>query len=46
MNNYFCEAESDNLNLVSPLNKVETEYKMPTVMLKGAGRNITKQVYE
>ena len=37
MDNYFCEAESEKLNLISPMSKMENEYKMATIMFKGTG---------
>lgn len=36
MDNYFCEAESENLNLIHLMIKMQTKYKMTTVVLKGA----------
>lgn len=40
IDNYFWEVESESLNLISPYEQIEIEYKMATVMLKRAGLNI------
>ena len=45
MDNYFWEVESENLNLIHLRSRMETEYKMATVVLKGAGFNIHHHIF-
>ena len=45
MDNYFWEVESENLNLTHLRSRMETEYKMAAVVLKGAGLNIHHHIF-